>query len=218
VVIAGQFRVNQPTEKQRTVQWFKKRRGKITCSRLNAVQSMSRAYARDIIREREGTVAGTEGGWAGTATEWGINTEKQAVAAYELRNQCTVRKVGFEMSHDRDYFGGSADGLVGRWGGIEVKCPEETAYHTLNWVRGMDPYHMAQVQGLIYVYRLAWLDFVSFDPRVRASKQLYIERILPDPVYTHELLEKVDNLWAIVLSGNAGVPEASITDAVPTFF
>jgi hypothetical protein len=51
----------------------------------------------------------------------------------------------------------------------------------------MDPMHMAQIQGQLWVTGYDWCDFVSFDPRMPAGLELYIQRVPRDADYISRL-------------------------------
>jgi hypothetical protein len=60
---------------------------------------------------------------------------------------------------------------------IEIKCPFNSANHLETWLSGMPEEHMAQIQGQMWLTDRQWCDFVSFDPRMPADLQLYVQRI-----------------------------------------
>jgi hypothetical protein len=43
--------------------------------------------------------------------------------------------------------------------------------------------HMAQVQGQMWLTGREWCDFVSFDPRMPADLQLYVQRVQRNPEF-----------------------------------
>ena len=114
-----------------------------------------------------------------SAMQWGIDTEPVARMAYEAQTGAMVEATGF-LKHTMPFVGGSPDGTIGDDGGIEIKCPYNSAVHLNTVLNGMPAEHMGQVQGLLWITGRAWWDFVSYDPRLPAHLKLYIKRVLPD--------------------------------------
>lgn len=106
------------------------------------------------------------------AIRWGHRYEADARALYEERTGQKVELCGFiEWS---PVFGGSPDALVGDDGGIEIKCPYNSAVHaryllleTPSDLERLRPEYYAQIQGNLLVTGRRWFDFVSYDPRVQ---------------------------------------------------
>ncbi len=118
-------------------------------------------------------------------TRWGHDCEPDARKAYEAAMGVEVELCGF-IEHSSS-FGGSPDGLVGVDGGIEIKCPYNSAVHARYLLmqspadlKALKPEYYAQIQGNLLVTDRKWFDFVSYDPRVQnpafALKVLRIER------------------------------------------
>lgn len=171
------------TDEQRTAEWFQARVGKATASRFkdviakvkNGSPAAVRAnYLVDIATERL-TKAATPH-YTNTAMQWGVTHETGARILYEQRRQLQVEETGF-VQHDELDAGASPDGLVDWDGLIEIKCPYNSAVHVMTWMEGMPEEHNAQVQGQLWITGRQWCDFVSFDPRMPAGLQLYVERI-----------------------------------------
>lgn len=124
------------------------------------------------------------------AMQWGTDAEPYARAAYEEETGSIVREVGFVKHPAHAWIGASSDGLVGAKGGIEIKCPHNSAIHLLTWETGMPEHHKPQVQGQMWVLGLDWIDFCSYDPRMHAGAEhlkLYRERIARDDAYIASL-------------------------------
>lgn len=120
------------------------------------------------------------------AMAWGTEQEPAAREAYLAAHMVTVDQVGF-LPHPVLATGCSPDGLVtedGRPDGlIEIKCPFNSANHLETWLHGMPQDHMAQVQGQMWITSRAWCDFISFDSRMPADLQLYVQRIPRNPEF-----------------------------------
>jgi putative phage-type endonuclease len=127
---------------------------------------------------------------ASFAMQWGTEAEPYARAAYEEETGAIVREVGFMKHPVHAWVGASSDGLVGTKGGIEIKCPHNSAIHLLTWETGMPEHHTPQVQGQMWVLGLDWIDFCSYDPRMQTGAEhlkLYRQRIERDERYIAEL-------------------------------
>jgi len=60
----------------------------------------------------------------------------------------------------------------------------------------MPPEHMAQVQGLMWITGRQWWDFVSYDARLPAEYQVYVQRVERDEEFIANLEEKIDSFQA----------------------
>ncbi len=186
-------------DEQRTDAWRDKRRGWVTCSRFDAVLAKGRsgaesktrtAYLMQLVCERlTGEVAE---GFHNGAMDHGIHWEPFGLMAYEAYSGNVITPVDFVVCADMEKTGGSPDGLIDLDGGVELKCPEKTHVHIDTLIRGrMPPEHAPQVQGYMFVTGRAWWDFVSFDGRLPAHLQLYVERIQRDDIYIANLRKEV---------------------------
>jgi putative phage-type endonuclease len=182
---------------QRTAAWLLERAGHATAScfvDIIAVGSKGQPlkaredYLMKLVVER---LTGQPVESAGSmATAWGTDCEPFARAEYEAQSGNIVKEVGFAKHPKHAWVGASADGLTSK-GGIEIKCPHNSAVHLGTWRDGMPKHHMPQVQGVMWVCGLEWMDFCSYDPRMPAELRLYVERIPRDEAYIADLEGKV---------------------------
>ena len=126
-------------------------------------------------------------------------TEKEPIAraAYEAHTGTFVTQTGFWLHPEIPFFGASPDGLAGD-GLIEIKCPRTSThlrYRSENKVPTQ--YKRQMICQLLCTVR-KWVYFVSFDDRVRESKQLFIVRFEPKQADLDEMLEKVQSFLAKV--------------------
>ena len=193
---------------QRNEQWFAERSGIPTASRFNDIMTEPRtkadkeagklsdtafSYAVELLKER---LTGDRASFSTSATEWGTEHEPMAIDAYYQATNESVMECGF-VRHSELATGASPDGLIGLDGGIEIKCPYNSANHIKTYLSGEVPkQYVAQVQGQMWVLNLEWVDFVSFDPRMPAHSQLKIIRVERDQDYIDRLEEKVVNFIA----------------------
>jgi hypothetical protein len=190
---------------QRSVQWLLDRLGWCTCSRLKDVMAKLKDgkpakartdYAWDLVVERL-TGNPTER-YANAAMSWGTEQEAFARARYEAQTGEVVLETGFLKHPTIAKFGGSPDGLVGHDGGIEIKCPFNSGIHLQTIRDGMPAEHKPQVQGYMAVAGIAWMDFISYDPRMPAPLDIHVQRIERDDAYVVQMLEQVEAFLAEV--------------------
>lgn len=184
---------------QRTPEWFALRAGKLTGSVAKDMLAKGRGSA-DSVKRRDLLYklvaerlsgASQEGGYINDVMQWGIDHEADAVRAYEADALCFVDPVGF-CEHDSLPVGTSPDGFVGVDGSVSIKCPK-TATHIRYLREKCEPAeHVVQNTHELWLTRRAWLDFVSFDPRLPDGLQLFTVRVTRKPAeldaYERELM------------------------------
>lgn len=179
---------------QRSVEWLYERVGKVTASRFKDVMAKLKTgapakaredYVWEIVVER--LTGKPSEHYASAAMQHGIDNESLARATYEARTGALVTQAGFVHHPEIEGVGGSPDGLVDADGGMEAKCPFNSAIHLRTILDGMPDEHVAQVQGLMWVNRRQWWDFVSFDPRLPKPFDIYVQRIPRDDAYIARL-------------------------------
>lgn len=180
---------------QGSQEWLKDRAGHATASCFVDILAVSKRdgkplkaredYLMKLVVERiTNSPVSSVGGYA---TQWGTDCEPYARTEYELQTGNIVKEVNFVKHPTMQYVGASSDGLVGDKGGIEIKCPNNSAIHLQTWRDGMPENHMAQVQGQMFVLGLDWVDFCSYDPRMPENLRLYVSRIYRDEEYIASL-------------------------------
>jgi len=172
---------------QGSQEWMEARCGMVTASRMSDVmaflkkggETQSRAnYRAEILAEiLTGQVADH---YVSPEMLFGIEQEPFARAAYELRSGNDVKEVGFIYHPSIERCGASPDGLVGKDGGLEIKCPKTSTH--LKWIaEGVVPAeHYDQIQTNMLCAGREWWDFVSFDPRLPRRYQLFTVRVPRD--------------------------------------
>lgn len=110
-------------EQQRSDEWFAKRVGRITGSRVGAILGNS-PYAtpqdtiRAMVREYHGADSEFVGG---PHIDWGVNMENEALEHFKLETGLDVEEVGFFPFED--VFGASPDGITSDNCVLEIKSP-----------------------------------------------------------------------------------------------
>lgn len=169
---------------QQTAEWLQMRIGAVTASRMNDVMAKlkngnpsqaRKDYAAELVRERLTNRASEH--FVSRAMEWGIDNEPLAKAAYELEFDVQLQSGGLAM-HDRiKWLMASPDGLVGKDGLVECKCPT-TATHIEYFTAGVVPEECRwQMYCQMACADRKWCDFVSYDPRLPASLELFVRRL-----------------------------------------
>jgi len=186
-------------------EWLKHRLGKATASRFKDLLSQpkavkdretgklsatARSYMLELVAE---TLTEESKFFSSAATQWGNDNEDNARDLYEFMTNNTVEQIGMATIDELSQVGASPDGLIGDDGGIEIKCPYNSAVHVDTLLSGeMPKEHMAQVQGCMWVTGCKWWDFVSYDPRINDSDLcIFIKRIERDEEYISTLKTRV---------------------------
>lgn len=182
---------------QRSEEWFAIRLGKVTASRIADVvvrtksgYGASRAnYMAELIAERlTGRPAER---FQSAAMAWGTETEATARVAYEGRTGSTVLEGGFVPHPTISNTGASPDGYVDLDGLIEIKCPNTATHIDTLITQTVPERYLLQMQWQMVCAERLWCDFVSFDPRMPDSMQMFIKRVERDQPMIHMLQNEV---------------------------
>lgn len=185
---------------QKTAEWRSERAGKFTGSRFVDVLARDKRNPEkklkawhdivwDIAVERLTGVP--EEGPTGFALQWGTDVEPYAREAYEFATGNLVTESGFIVHPKYPFVGCSPDGLVATDGGLEMKCPKSSKVHLVRFLEGMPEEYRPQVQGCMWVTGRAWWDFMSYDPRMPESHQVFLVKVERDDTYIKLLEESV---------------------------
>jgi hypothetical protein len=173
---------------QRSPEWRQLRAGKLTGSRAKHIlaagrgkeEAVGRRDLRYQLAAERLTGEPQEDTFANGAMQWGIDHEAAAVAAYEAVTGQMVEAIGF-CEHDTLLAGTSPDGFVGADGLLSIKCPK-TSTHVGYLRADTEPSeYVAQNTHELWLTGRAWIDFVSFDPRLPELLQLLIVRVTRTP-------------------------------------
>lgn len=195
---------------QRTPNWLSDRAGLLTASRFKDALDIKQdgtpgakrvALAKAILAER--LTGENTRNYVTPAMERGIQEEPAAIRAYEARTGNIVQLCGFVRHPTILLCGASPDGLIDDDGLIEAKNPE-TATH-VDWMLSKDvpEQHRPQLLLQLACTRRRYVDFVSYDSRIRnQSVQLLIRRFEPvreqieeSEEQAREFLAWVEQLW-----------------------
>jgi len=201
---------------QQSAQWLYDRCGYVTASRFKDVIGKGSkgaylaprgTYLWEVVIER---ITGQPSDhFTSAAMLHGTETEPIARMAYEAHAAAFVDEVGFIKHPTIELCGGSPDGTIEDDGGIEIKCPFNSAVHLQTVLTGMPDEHAAQVQGCMWLTGRKWWDFVSYDPRMPEPLRLYVQRIERDDAYIATLESEVVKFLAEVAERVAKIQEAA---------
>jgi len=132
------------------------------------------------------------------AMKHGILFEPEAIRVYEETTKNKVEEIGFCVHDKYPFIAVSPDGLVkvdGKYqGAVEVKCPSSKKHIEYIRIGRVPAEYKAQVlHYFVVVDDLQWLDFVTYDPRMKSHK-INVHR-----VHRNEIQEEVDAALAAYL-------------------
>lgn len=194
---------------QGTSEWFASRRGQFTASEIEAIckpkgfGATGETYILQRIAESF-TDPSYDVEMDTMATKWGKQWESVAIDVYQRRTKATVEPVGFIVHDELPYFGGSPDGIVYKSGMgaasgiIEVKCPFAAENHlkhcmidsALTFKEDFPKYYWQCVSNFI-INKSAFVDFVSFDPRMSKKHRMFIFTFEPPKEDCEFLIDRV---------------------------
>jgi putative phage-type endonuclease len=174
---------------QGTPEWHELRRGKVTASRVADILAKTKTgpsasrqnYLIELALQR--TTKTIEPSYTNAAMEWGTATEPQARVAYEVATNNFVDQVAFVDHPTIKWFGCSPDGLVGKDGLLEIKCPNSATHWEYFKAKEPPKKYFIQMQAQMAVTGTKWCDFVSFDPRMPERSQLLVVKVPRDPEF-----------------------------------
>ncbi len=118
----------------------------------------------------------------------GTEMQVEALSFYELTNGNTVQNTGFCLKDGKFLYGASPDGLVGKDGMIEIKCPNLATH--VGYIIGdvLPTDYFQQVQGQLLVSDRKWVDFMSYYPGMKP----FIIRVKRDDGFIAKLQFEVE--------------------------
>ena len=157
---------------QRTPEWFQARVGKVTASRIHDVMAYigknkneegvtRRNYRRELALERY-TNMPQESGYTSFAMQQGIAKEDAARDAYAFAKGADIEPVGFVPHPSIGHAGASPDGLVGKDGLLEIKCPEANVMWEMLTQHPLDGKYIKQAQWQLACTRRQWVDVAFY--------------------------------------------------------
>lgn len=182
---------------QGTPEWHAARAGRVTASRVadmiartKSGWSTSRAkYRNELVAETlTGRVA--DDFFMSAAMKWGVDHEGAAADQYAFLTDAALATVGFVVHPDIDRAGASPDRLIGNDGLLEIKCPLTATHINTLLTQEINPDYVLQMQWQMACTGRAWCDFVTFDPRLPAEMQIWMQRVHRDNAVIADLVEQ----------------------------
>lgn len=175
---------------QRSEAWYALRAGLVTGSCAPAITAVRKKGTGELAIRRDArqrkvceilTGVTAERDIRSSSLTHGLDTEPDAVAAYEAATGQIVQRVGF-ISHATLRAGCSPDGYVGDFTGIvEAKCPNSTTHLEYLQANVIPEEYEGQLLHALWLTGAEWADFVSFDPRFHPEHlRLFIKRMHRD--------------------------------------
>jgi putative phage-type endonuclease len=162
---------------QRSEEWFKVRKGKLTASNAQQIASNGRGLETlcyGIIAEK--VAIKREESYINEDIKRGIELEQEALNRYSFESLETVESVGFVELNN--LVGCSPDGLIGKVGGVEVKCPNDQNFIKIVLENKIDSKYVWQCQMNLLITKRRWWDLVFYNPNFK--KNLIIFRQYPE--------------------------------------
>ena len=166
---------------QRSEDWHSDRCGKVTASRVKDIDAKPQkgkalnAISLTILTERLTGVQ--EETPTSKAMQWGIDQEPYAIAAYENETGSFVKSTGLIDHPKIAMCGASPDGLVGKDGQIEVKCPTPSVHLNTLLLQEVPSEHIPQITLQLACTQREWCDFVSYCPLLPEHLQIVVIRV-----------------------------------------
>lgn len=178
---------------QGTIEWQMARLGKVTASRVADVIAKTKTgwgtsranYAAELIAERL-TQKPAES-YTNAAMQWGTEKEPEARAAYAFYADADVEQVGFIDHPTIAMSGASPDGLVGKDGLVEIKCPNTATQIDTLLGNQIPAKYLTQMQYQMACTKRQWCDWASYDPRLPERMRLFVQRVKRDDAMISEL-------------------------------
>jgi len=172
---------------QGSPEWFSARVGMPTSSNFDKIvttqdnpSKQREKYLYTLAGEKVSGIK--EDTYQSFAMQKGIEKEAEARDYYKMLYDVEVQEVGFCLA-DNGLWGCSPDGLVGKVGGLEVKCPLIHT-HVSYLIKGklLEDYYQ-QAQGSLFVTGRKWWDVMSY----YAGLKPLIVRVTPDKAFQKAL-------------------------------
>lgn len=153
---------------QRSVDWMIARAGKPTASEFDSLitpefevrtgQMRATYLAKKVA---EAWLGGPLAGFNVFDMDQGNLLEEEAIPFYEFEFSEAIQRVGL-VTTDDGRIACSPDGLIGKDGGIEIKCPEVHTHLKYLMAGELPKEYVAQVHGAMYVTGRQWWKFMSY--------------------------------------------------------
>lgn len=166
---------------QRSPEWFKARKNKITGSVVGAILGQSpfmkpADVMRNMVREYHGLPREFAGN---VATDYGTANEQTATIALEMFHlSAPVVETGFHVHPDLEWLGASPDGLLREDGIVEIKCPYGQRDKNPPVFKSLleMPHYYAQTQIEMFCTGRKWVAFYQWSPNGDKYEEFYLDQ------------------------------------------
>jgi predicted phage-related endonuclease len=204
---------------QGSQEWISARLGKATASRVDDATARTKTgwgasrdnYAAELVIERlTGLPADT---WVSDAMRNGMEREPEARSNYEFYRGVEVEQIGF-IDHPRIAMSGaSPDGLLGKEGLLEIKCPTTATHIKTLLGEPIAGKYLKQMAWQMAVTGRQWCDWVSYCPLLPEEMRLYIQRVPRNDKLVAELERDVQDFLAEVDAKTKALTERYLAKA-----
>jgi putative phage-type endonuclease len=169
--------------------WHDLRRGRFTASNIPKLfmGKTTQGYSDALYRVAMERVTGksTES-YSNAAMMRGIQLEPMARQIYEIEKLTLVEECGFVEVDE--WMGCSPDGLVGKDGMIQIKCPAFNTHIGYIVSEEVPKDYYIQMQAEMWMAGRKWNDFMSFHPDLPTL----IIRLTPDEAMYKKMSEEIE--------------------------
>lgn len=163
---------------QGTPEWFRARMAMPTASKMATIMSSSSGRGVMPIRTRYLYELASEiitgepipEGFKSAAMERGNAMEPEALSTYSIITNHDLQRVGLVTNDSLikgRTIGASPDALIDGDGGVEMKTQQpDLLIHRMLGNNDIPSEHLDQIQGIIWVCELKWLDIAVFWPKL----------------------------------------------------
>ena len=196
---------NTENLQQRSEEWHKARRGKLTASNLGNLLGVCKFVSRKEAWRRAMGKAEFKGN---AATQWGTANEVNGITAYAAKTGNAVLSTGLHIHPTYKWLCGSPDGFVGDEGMIEIKCPYYSKKDGSSRLHeSVPPYYWLQMNALLEICNRKWCDYTCWAPEGFVSYRVY-----RDPDTFEYLLSYYSQIYAMMQLGGEDPPPLSPRD------
>lgn len=128
----------------------------------------------------------------------GLEVEPDARDAYSFYSGNDVEEIGLLPHPTIPHTHASPDGVVGKDGLIEIKCPLTATHIDTLLGKSVPQKYVLQIQWQLACSGRKWGDFVSYDPRMPEELKLFVRRVPRDEAKIKELETEVTTFLAEV--------------------
>jgi len=165
-------------------EWFAARSGKLTASNATAIAANGAGLKTYCMGVAQNVIGVIDESYMNADMQRGNDLEPIARMAYELEFGIKIDEVGGITNDKYPNIWVSPDGLIGEYGGVEIKARNNKKHFSL--IQGDEkeiPFN--QIWMSLLISERKWWDFVSFNPNF--SKPLFVKRIYPNLAYEEKL-------------------------------